>query len=333
MKRMASKLSAVVCCLLLVSCLPEDQAVQPHVPGANEEGFVAMGGEYKQRVYFDLGSNREVLVEDVDGWDLAIACADGAFHIRLNTGRIMGVADMGSRDFAAVSDTTGASWNYDAPSGNSDSTAFGNWLDADALPLRPYDKLYLIDRGYDAEGDRSGFVKVQITSVSAESYGLRFAKLDGSGENEAEIKRDKSFNYVGFSFDDGGVAKFIEPPSQEWDLVFTKYTELFRIPELVVYSVTGVLTNPAGVQVAIDTTRSFEEIDFATLPTYTFTSDWDAVGFDWKVFSLEERLFSIVPGRIFIIKDMEGFAYKLRFVDFYDAAGTKGHPKFEFQRL
>jgi len=35
----------------------------------------------------------------------------------------------------------------------------------------------------------------------------------------------------------------------------------------------------------------------------------------------------------YVIRDRDGFFYKLRFIDFSNDMGEKGYPKFEFVRL
>ena len=57
------------------------------------------------------------------------------------------------------------------------------------------------------------------------------------------------------------------------------------------------------------------------------------IGYDWKYYNLDAALYTIEPGLAYVIRDRDGFYYKLRFIDFYSEAGEKGYPKFEYVRL
>jgi len=41
----------------------------------------------------------------------------------------------------------------------------------------------------------------------------------------------------------------------------------------------------------------------------------------------------VLPDIVFIIKEISGNYYKLRFVDYYNDAGEKGYAKFEIEGL
>ena len=64
-----------------------------------------------------------------------------------------------------------------------------------------------------------------------------------------------------------------------------------------------------------------------------FTTRSDVIGYDWKYYNFDDAVYTIVPEMNYVIRDRDGFYYKLRFVDFYNDQGVKGYPKFEFARL
>ena len=41
----------------------------------------------------------------------------------------------------------------------------------------------------------------------------------------------------------------------------------------------------------------------------------------------------LIPDMNYVIRDRDGFFYKLRFIDFNNDMGEKGYPKFEYVRL
>ncbi|MEZ5083051.1 MAG: HmuY family protein [Bacteroidales bacterium] len=63
----------------------------------------------------------------------------------------------------------------------------------------------------------------------------------------------------------------------------------------------------------------------------------DVIGYDWKVLQGDVNSgnvsYNIVPNRNYIIRNRNGFVYKLRFIEFYNTLGEKGYPTIEFQLL
>ena len=43
------------------------------------------------------------------------------------------------------------------------------------------------------------------------------------------------------------------------------------------------------------------------------TNRADVIGYDWKYYNFDAGLYTIVPGLAYVIKDRDGFYYKLRF--------------------
>jgi hypothetical protein len=198
----------------------------------------------------------------------------------------------------------------------------------------------VIDRGYDATGNLRGIRKIVFQEVTDSTYSFRYANLDGSNENTFTIFKDPTRNLICFSFDEGGKQLNLEPPKEDWDLLFTQYTTLLYTDEgdPYPYLLTGVITNPAGVLVAQDTIYDFISIDFDKAKSLIYSDALDEIGYDWKDpvgdVSSGNVTYVIVEGRYYVVLDTEGFYYKLRFISFYNLDnGEKGYPTFEFQRL
>lgn len=321
----------VAACLVFTGCMPEEDPIAPYDRGDIRHGAVAMEPDYRYRVYFDLGGNRETARRLITDWDLGFSCSDSLPVVTLNTAKIMAAADAGS-DFASVGSISGLRWRYDSPSGHADSTAIGRWwADGDGFPSRG--RVYVIDRGVDAAGKHLGYRKVMITGYENNVYTVRFARLDGSEDTTLVVAQDSRYNVVGLSFDNGGRPVFHEPPADTWDIVFTRYTHIFYMPERTPYSVTGVLVNTGGTVVAVDSLRPFDEITAEHIDHYTFSTATDAVGYSWKTFYLDRGEYVIHPQIVYILRDGEGFYYKLHFTDFYNDTGEKGTPTFEYRTL
>ena len=98
--------------------------------------------------------------------------------------------------------------------------------------------------------------------------------------------------------------------------------------------VTGVLTNYLNnVLVTKDSINSFEKININMIADYQFSDNQDEIGYNWKTFDFDNQVYSIKSGITYVIKDVTNRYFKMRFTDFYNDIGEKGHPKFEIQEL
>ncbi|MCU0370147.1 MAG: hypothetical protein MUC31_01925 [Bacteroidales bacterium] len=326
---------------LSTSCFKEDEKIEPHDPGDVKTVTIGLTNDYRYQVYFDLGSGEQVSQNLKKTWDLGFESSEKGWKIILNSSNFMVAAASGQTDFTMPSDTAGLTWNFDASSGNPDSLAFGTWvgfIPSDSTKVYS-NEIFIIDRGYDEAGNLRGLRKVVFQEVDDSSYTFRYANLDGSHENTFTVMKDPSVNYACFSFDEGGKQLSIEPPKLDWDLVFTQYTTLLYTNEgdPYPYLLTGVLNNSAGIEVAQDTLYDFSSIDLDIAGSLVFTDALDEIGYDWKdvVGDVGSGSVSyvIVEGLNYVVKDMEGYYYKLRFISFYNNSGEKGYPTFEYQKL
>jgi hypothetical protein len=326
---------------LLSACFKEDEKVAPHDPGNVSTETIEMTKDYRYQVYFGLGSGQVVSTNLKTEWDLGFECTAKGWHIILNTSGFMLAAESGHSEFTQPIDTVGYKWNFDVSNGNLDSTAIGNWVEFHSPDsAKSYsNEVYVINRGYDEAGNLRGFRKIVFEEVGDSSYRIRFAKLDGSDDSTYIITKDPAYNYVYFSFDGGGKQLTLEPPKYEWDLCFTQYTTLLFTDagEPYPYLVTGVLSNPSTIEVAQDTLYNFSDISLDIVDNLIYSRTLDEIGYDWKDIVGDVNTgnvsYVIVEGRNYVIRDMQGFYYKLRFVSFYNNSGDKGYPTFEYQRL
>lgn len=308
--------------LLSTACLREELPVAPFERGEAATVQVSMQSDYRDQIWYDLGSRSIVSVNERTAWDLGLGCADSTPWLWLNTSCAMQVALTGSMDFDAVTDDAALSYRPDHPSGHFDSLALTAALDGQVV---------VIDRGYNSAGRWRGKVKFQLLGVDAEGYRFRYARLDGSEAHTVEVAKDERFNFVGFSFTTHEAVQ-IEPPKESYDLCFTTYTHLFYDP-LLPYLVNGALLNPHQTQAGLDTAYAFAAVDREVATTFALSSRRDAIGYDWKSYSIDAGSFTVYPEQVYVLRDSEGFWYKLHFLDFYDENGQKGAPTFAVQRL
>jgi hypothetical protein len=91
------------------------------------------------------------------------------------------------------------------------------------------------------------------------------------------------------------------------------------------------------VTAAQDTVIDFSSIDLNLASTMAYTGAIDEIGYDWKDIvgdvSSGSVTYIVKEGFNYVVRDADGFYYKLRFISFYNNDGDKGYPTFEYQRL
>lgn len=311
--------------LLLTGCLKEETPVPAPEPGNVETVQIVVGWPYVNQVYYDCGTNTIVSTNTKYDWDLSFECSPNGFHILGNTAKGVFVANQGSVAFSSVTSASGVNWLWDAPNGNLDSTAFGDW--------RNTNNVFIVDRQYDASENHIGYKKIQIQAVDNQTYTFKYADLNGSNEVTYTINKDISRNFIHFNFDNGGQTLTLEPTKNSWDLLFTNHYHKFsNLP--MPFVLTQALTNKHnGVLVAEDNNNNFLNITLKDTSNYVFNNDWDEIGHDWKIRNNQNNSFTIDANKSYIVKTTEGLFYKIRFIDFYNNLGVKGYPTFEIQKL
>ncbi len=326
--------------ILMVSCIPDENPVQPYKRGDVLTSSANMGPFYAEQLYYSFEANSILKQNKITEWDLGFACADEDIEIIMNYGKFMNLAVIEDVSFDNIDKVFAdslpdESWNYDNSNGFKDSTAVGNWWTNDNGKIESKKFTYIVNRGLDEKAKKQGIVKLQITKFENNTYYIKFADLKTNIVNEIEIPKDNQFNYIQLSFSGTGSVLNLEPNKNSWDLLFSKYTEtVYTLEgEGVWYSVTGAYLNPNTVIGAMLDEPEFSLIDKATLNSIELVKNRNIVGHDWKYFNLESNSYSVNSKRSFIVKGVEGFYYKMHFVDFYDDSGNRGVPKFEFQKL
>ena len=320
--------------LLFSSCFEEDKIINlPPTAGDIELGQAAMTETFRYQVYYDLKTNATVKTNVFTDWDLGFLTSDTAWHIILNNAKAMYGGNSFSVNFEDVTSEEGVEMHFDKSNGNPDSLAIAGWLDLSGETPVSNNFVYVIDRGLDEEFSEIGYKKVIFQTPEDNKYKITFADLDGQNEQSFTIEKDTTVNYVCFSFDNGIVD--VEPPKNDWTLLFSLYQTLYLdlTGNYQSYIVKGALLNPHNVTANIDTLLNFDDIALADTENFDFKTDLDIIGFDWKYYNFQEGYYTIVPDQNYMIKNNDGYYYKLRFVDYYNDTNEKGYPKFQFARL
>ncbi len=311
--------------LMLSSCRKDELPVTPPDLGNITTTAIELTPTYEYQVYFDLSSNSNKGKNHKTDWDLGFSCASGTPYIITNTSKVMLVSLVQDKTFEEISNTSNFSISNraDYPTGFVDSLAVRGG------------SLFILDRGFDGVGNHQGYFKMEILEHDNTHFKGRFANIDGSNEQIITIQKDDTYNFVYMKWNPSGTitTPTIEPAKEEWDLVFTQFTEIFYEPDFMPYSVVGCLTNTFNTKSLRVTEKTFDEIDLAYAEGLELSIDRDVIGYNWKTFLYDQNTFLVHHEKVYIIQDNEGYFYKLRFIDFYNQLGQKGTPTFEYQRL
>lgn len=300
----------------LFGCIEYELPVDARPAGQAEVHTASIGDKYEQRIFYSLVDRAIVASHSKMDWCLRLEPREDGVDAVLNSSRTMRIARTGLTDFRsdwAEDEADALPWRLDAPNGfPGDSTE----------RVLQVGEVVLINLGYGLENDLLGHSQVQLIAIDTEGCRLRVAGLDGTAEATLTVpwNPDGPHGYVSLLEQ---AACDLEPPSDSWELLLTQYSELLEgdFP----YQVTGILTPSQRVKVYDYSDYSWDEALAHDWSQDEFTADWNAIGYDWKYFDLNEGVYSIDPNRIFGVKTSEGREFQLRILDFYDEIGNKGH--------
>lgn len=323
-------------------CMPEDIPVTPFNRGNERIAIAEMGVDYLNQIYFKLDDDTAVKQNLYPIWDLAFSCDDDHFHVYLNSARFMRAYDFGKVDFNSISikqivKIPDEDWKHDKPDGTFDSTAIGNWWISKNDSILTKGHTYVIDRGFNEKKISGGYKKFSFIGFSNNKYVFRFSNPDGSDEKIYEIEKSKNKNHIFFNFDNGGKVLDLEPNNTDWDLHFTRFTELLadNAGNPMWYLVTTVLINTKFVRAGLlNSKKAFSEVTIEDTSSVKLSNLRNIIGYDWKGYDfVGTNTYTIYPEKIYIIQDCKGFFWKLHFIDFFNDKGEKGYPKFEYKKL
>lgn len=328
------------CVLLMIlwatnsGCFKEDEKITPHPRGGVHTDTIPLTENYIYQCWFSLDSGKIIRKNLKNSSDLGFECSPDGWHILLNTSNFMKVADLGIVPFGIIQDTTGKHFSFDKSDGNPDSTVLDHWFEVIKNDTVSNGHVYAVDRGIDESGNPLGMMQVVFDSLKHGVYYFRFSPLSGGTPVIDHMTKREDLNYAWYSFKDKSAVE-TEPAKDTYDLLFTQYTTMLFTDagEPYPYLVTGVLLNREGVVCALDTIHDFSAINKELANSLQYSSNLDAIGYDWKFYDFNSGAYTVRPGMIYIIRNRTGYIYKLRFIGFYDKNGSKGYPVIEYQAL
>jgi hypothetical protein len=329
----------------------EMATVSPAVGGAN----------VTNQVYVDLSSGIDTPINRAS-WDLGFYSGDD-FRVVINGSIKMAVKETTSTDItqnvvidetvavgegAGTGSSNGNPDYVDNPNGDIAETAI-----AQVSNTLSENKVYLINLGHvvstvapntgsvNAYGDHRGWRKIRVAR-SGNDYKLQYASPDSSTFSEVTISKNAAYNFTFFSFNTNNIVS-AEPEKAKWDLNFTSFTNLTNFGNgfvsyayqdfIVINTKAGTrayeVLNSAGTSYA---NFALANVDNTKLDQNTF-QDQRVIGSNWRNGGGPTTLPSTKDDRFYIVKDVAGNIFKIRFISLTNAAGERGNPTFEYVKL
>lgn len=291
------------------------------------------GIDYQYQIYFDLSHGKEKGRHRRDAWDLGFSTDPNKPNIFCNPALFMAIAPTSSFDFSQSFSPNDYNFEHERVERMWKKAWMGIDLQAG---LSGASQVFLIDLGLDLNSRSRGYRKLQILEWTQGNYHLQTAQLNGEGLQDFWVNSISGPNNLYLSLAQTDSVLQLEPESETWDLFFSRYMELLWDGEdSIDYSVNGVLLNPNGVEAYLDTLTKidYSKISASDVREDLFSRKTDAIGYNWKYFSLDEGAYRLQPNWLYFIRDEAQQEYRFRFKGFYSLEGAKGAISFEYLPL
>jgi hypothetical protein len=357
--------------IFFASCSDDENAIIPEVPsepGAISEAIVEpfLGGPNQQnQVYIDLSTNQQTPVLR-DAWDLGFSTGSD-FRVIINGSIKMAVKQTTSTDITevqtedasvAVGFSTYSTMGYvDNPTGILQGAGSGEGTAIAEISTNNADnKVYLVNLGYEVgtttptvgsvttDGAARGWKKIRIIR-QGNDYVLQHADLNATTAQSITISKNTDYNFVFVSLDNGQTVN-VQPKKNQWDLNFSGFTNYFPFggSNITYYFSDFVSTNMLGgtqvyeviVADATQTEAQYESFSLVNVTTSNFNvsiTDQRVIGSNWRNGGGPNSLPSIKDDRFYVLKDVDGNLYKLRFLALTNEQGVRGYPVFDYKLL
>lgn len=312
---------------ILSSC--NNDPVEPDPPISLADS-ISMGGGYADEVFYSL-ANGVVKTSPRSSWDIAFSTDPMSSSILVNEGYGIELYTYPSGDLSdwdAV-DTAGiADWPVMY---NSDTSWYYGAFDRNDTGHPDYGWGVYNTQTHDVMGDSLFIIRLSDGTVNklfiekraamTNSFSIKYGIIGEAGVTKdiaCSSYTDKNFIYFSFASEE---VLDIEPASDSWDLLFTKYWD-----ESIPYNVTGVLTNKDREAAELRNA----DTDLADPATAEFDDDISIIGSDWKEFDMGSFTYVVEEDLCYLVKSGED-VYKIIFTG-TDGSVT-GKMVFDIEKL
>lgn len=347
----------------ILSCSKEDEnnvIVVPPSEGAVLKPSVG-GPNQPNQVFIDLSST-EFKSINRSTWDLAFSTGRD-FRVAINGSVKMAVKQLETTDMSitqledsnvAVGAGANPSSNgyCDNPTGVLVGSGAGMGTAIAEISANDNEnKVYLVNLGFEVstttpavgsvstDGNARGWKKIRILRNGTFGYKVQFADLKAATYSEKIIAKDANYNFTFFSLLTGSTV-IVEPQKAKWDLGFTTFTNYVNFGTEVTYGYSDfIISNmKGGTKVYQILTSEFTYDNFTKLniDETKFTpsiTDQRIIGSSWRNGGGPNSLPSIRTDRFYVLKDVDGNYYKIKFLSLTNEAGVRGNPVMQYALL
>lgn len=196
-------------------------------------------------------------------------------------------------------------------------------------------KTFSADLDYDATVAHGGVAYKQQ---------IYFSLSDSSAVDSATYGTDEWTTF--YLIEDSSQANFISDV-ENWEIAFTYYTALItQYGTTTPYGVVGTLINiDESISVGLydyemsdststtEATSAFTALTLDDVSDLEYSSDADAIGYDWKSFDMSTYAYTVDTTLFYIVKLSSGDTYKLRFLSFYGSSTTERIITIQYQLM
>ncbi len=366
MKKITFTFVLIVILSTFISCIHEDDTPVkiPPFDGAvvtlNEKADPAEANQF----WIELGTGK-ITETHRELWDLGFYCGD-EFRVMLNTSLVMSVGKIENaynidavnsqtvkelKKLVVVGNFADNSQYIDNPNGDVTKQTSGI---AEISENDNFNNVYLLNMGYKTYtgstvpgsiyhiGDARGWKKIRILRHPS-GYKIQYADLDETEHKEFIVAKDADYNYRFFSLKSGTYAD-IQPKKKEWDLCFTVFTNLtlnpsdntytsYIYPDFFMHNILGnvgayEITTATGQGETAYNNFKKEDIDDSKF----LFNDQRAIGSNWRTTTGQNGI-EVFSNRFYVLKNSDGFYFKIRMLRMMDDQGNRGYPQFEYKAL
>lgn len=355
-------LTLALALVTLASCSSDDDAPVIEVPSVGAVIQPVVGGPNQpNQVYLDLSSETSTAVNRAS-WDFGFSTGSD-FRVVINGSLKMAVKKLETSDITLtqVSDdevavgagTSPSSNGYcDNPTGILAGAGAGIGTAIAEISATDADnKVYLVNLGFaistttptigsvSVDGAARGWKKVRILR-NGNGYKIQYADLASTTFQEKTVSKNADFNFTFFSLTTGTTVE-VEPRKDKWDLNFTTFTNYVNFGTEVTYGYSDfIVSNMKGgtkvYQVLNSDGVTYENFTQANVIDANFTTsatDQRVIGSNWRNGGGPGSLPSVRTDRFYVIKDVAGNYYKIKFLAMTNDAGVRGNPSVEYSIL
>lgn len=299
-------------------------------------------------------------------WDLGFYCGN-EFRVMLNTSLVMSVGKIENaynidavnsqtvkdlQQLVQVANFTDNAKYIDNPNGDITNQTTGI---SEINANDNFNNVYLLNMGYKTYtgntvpgsiyhlGDARGWKKIRILRHLS-GYKIQYADLNDTSHKEFIVAKDADYNYRFFSLQTGTYAE-VQPKKNKWDLGFTVFTNLtlldpanniftsYIYPDFFTHNTLGkvgayeVTTSPGQGEASYNNFKK-ENIDDSKF----IFKDQRTIGSNWRTTTGTNGI-EVLNNKFYVLKNSEGFYFKVRFLRMKDDQGVRGYPQFEYKAL